>query len=135
MPSVEISLFYRHFIGFTEFPEQHKAENKFQTFWCHSGDFTFFEQYPSIIETWNEQQNQEYHAYANDIQIFHEWLTEELCGDLRADHALVSLDIDRALYWAISIDSIRHQVTVQDFLSRPLRISMYKKEHLVPRII
>lgn len=125
-------LFYEHLIGFPKFPEQQESAYQFQTFWCHRADFTFFERYPSIMEIWNETKREEYRDYSNDIRTFHELLSEEFCGDLLGQHAMISLDIDRAFAWVIEIDSLRDRVKMQDFLSRPLRIWMYKKETLVP---
>ncbi|CAF1495408.1 unnamed protein product [Rotaria magnacalcarata] len=125
-------LLYEHLSGFPKLPEQQNSEYKFQTFWCHRGDFTFFERYPSIMQTWNEKEQEEYREYSNDIKTFHEQLTEEFCGDLRGQHAMLSLDIEDALFWVSEIDSLRQRVKMQNFLSRPLRIWMYNKESLVP---
>jgi hypothetical protein len=125
-------LFYEHLIGFPKLPAQQNTEYKFQTFWCHRADFTFFERYPWIMQTWSEKQQEEYRDYSNDIQLFHEQITEEFCGDLRGQHAMLSLDIDNILSWFSEIDALRHTLKIQDFLSRPLRVWMYKKESLVP---
>lgn len=125
-------LLYEHLVGFPKLPEQQNSEYKFQTFWCHRGDFRFFERYPLIMQTWTEQQQEEYRDYSNDIQTFHELLTEEFCGDLGGQHAMLSLDIMDALSWVSDIDSLRARLRVQDYLSRPLRIWMYKKENIVP---
>ena len=125
-------LLYEHLVGFPKLPAQQNSEYKFRTFWCHRGDFTFFERYPSIMQTWTEQQQEEYRDYSNDIQTFHELLTEEFCGDLSGQHAMLSLDITLSLRWISETDSLRSRLKLQDFLSRPLRIWMYKKENLVP---
>ena len=127
-------LFYEHFIGFSEHPSQQNTDKyELQTFWCHRADFIFFERYPSIMKTWTEKQREEYREYSNDILLYHEQITEEFCGDISGQHAMISLDIDNVLRWLPAIDALRHHLRVHDTLSRPLRIWMYEKESLIPQ--
>jgi hypothetical protein len=125
-------LFYEHWIGFPKLPLQQKVEAKFRTFWCHNADFTIFERYPSIMETWSEEKREQYRDYSNDITIFHDQLREELCGDLSAQHSTSSLNIDNALRWLSEIDELRHTLKIEDFLSRPVRVWVYEKRSLIP---
>ena len=126
-------LFYEHLMGFLKLPEQQNSEYKYQTFWCHRGDFTFFERYPSIMKSWSEREQEEYRDYRNDIRTYHELLTEEFCGDLSGQHAMVSLDLVQALAWLHEIDDLRQRLQLQELVSRPVRIWMYEKARLVPR--
>ncbi|CAF4278367.1 unnamed protein product [Rotaria magnacalcarata] len=121
-------LLYEHLSGFPKLPEQQNSEYKFQTFWCHRGDFTFFERYPSIMQTWNEKEQEEYREYSNDIKTFHEQLTEEFCGDLRGQHAMLSLDIEDALFWLFA------NFTDEQFKAHVSHYSNHYFEPIIDRI-
>ena len=124
-------LFYEHFLGFKRLPEQQYAPSQFKTFLCHPADFIYFERYPSIMETWDEQQQQEYREYSNDIIKFHDLLAEEVCGDILGHDDILSVDINHTLSWLVKIDSVRLRLKLDDLISRPLRVWMYPKTDLV----
>lgn len=125
-------LLYEHLVGFPKLPRQENTTYKEKPFWCHPADLTYFEKFPTIMETWTDQQQEEYLEYTNGIRKYQELLTEEFCGDLSAQHCMISIDIVKALSWIHRIDKIRLTTKAQDILERPLRIWMYKEEELVP---
>ena len=118
------SIFYDHYINFKQYRPYNRTR---RTCLCLNTDFRYFELHPEITQTWSKQKQEEYRDYANDVRVYEKWFCEEACGDLHADHAIISRDLDKALNWLFTTDDLRHSLYIADYLARPLRIWMYEK--------
>ena len=123
------SIFYQHF------NDRHlytAKDGSRQTCACLPVDFTYYEQFPNVTETWSEDSRNKYTEYVNDIRKYQTIFCEEVCGDLYTHHAMSSRHLDKILEWAIRTDSHRRTFYAKDYLTRPLQIWMYNKSLIMP---
>ena len=122
------AIFYEHYANRSFYNATNKTR---ETCNCLPTDFRYYELYPNITQTWPKQKQDDYKDYLNDVQN-HLWsFCEDFCGDLHADHAMLSRDLDKALEWVKRMDTLRKSLLVEDYLSRPLRIWMYNKTSVI----
>ena len=121
-------IFYEHYVNRSFY---NSFNNTRQTCQCLPTDFRYYQLYPNITQTWSKQRQDEYQDYANDIEQHIHSFCEDVCGDLHTDHAMSSRHLDKALEWLNRIDSLRHSLFIQDYLTRSLRIWMYNKTSIV----
>ncbi|CAF3990163.1 unnamed protein product [Rotaria magnacalcarata] len=105
-------------------------DTKHGTCRCSKTNFTYWEGFPNITTTWSLQKQAEHKDYVRDIKAFRSMFCEELCGNIMVYHGIVSRNIGKALDWITKIDHLRHALLIQDYVSRPLRFWMYRKQSL-----
>ncbi|CAF4888756.1 unnamed protein product [Rotaria socialis] len=105
-------------------------DTKHGTCRCSKTNFTYWEGFTNITTTWSLQKQAEHKDYVQDIKNFRSMFCEDLCGDIMVYHGIVSRNIGKALDWITKIDLLRHSLLIQDYISRPLRVWMYRKQSL-----
>ena len=108
-----------------------KNDTKHGTCRCSKINFTYWEGFPHIIKTWSFRKQAEHKDYVQNIKQFHSMFCEEFCGDAQVYHAVVSRNIRNILDWVTKMDDLRHSLLIQDYISRPLRIWMYRKQSII----
>ena len=101
---------------------------------CSKAQFTYLENFPDITGTWSEQKQAEHIDYVLDIKEFQNMFCEDICGDVKAYHGIVSRNTHEMTNWIVKMDNLRHSLMIEDYVERPLRIWMYKRESLIQGI-
>ena len=122
------AIFYEHYVNRSLYTA---TNNTRQTCPCLLTDFRYYELHPNITQTWSKQKQDDYKDYAADIEKYIHFFCEDVCADLHTDHGMSSRHLDKALEWVHKIDSLRHSLLIEDYVSRPLRIWMYNKTSVV----
>ena len=122
------AIFYEHYVNRSSYKTINSTR---QTCPCLATDFTYYERYPNITEKWPQQKQDDYKDYVADIKKYIHFFCEDVCADLYTDHGMSSRNLDNALEWVEKIDSFRHSLFLEDYVSRPLRVWMYNKTSVV----
>jgi hypothetical protein len=125
--SYSSKLFYEHWMNST----YETKITRLRTCLCSKTNFIYFEKYPYIIKTWSKKEQESYRDYIKDVKASTADLCEELCGNIMAEHVMISRNINNTLRWLNEMDRLRSLYQIQDFLSRIVRVWMFDKYELV----